>query len=131
MADLPTVTRSFLFTDIEGSTRRWEAFPAAMRAALARHDGLLRAAIEDHGGTVFKTVGDAFCAVFANAADALVAAVAAQRALAAEPWPDEIGGLRVRMALHADTADERDGDYFGPALNRVARLLAAGHGGQV
>jgi class 3 adenylate cyclase len=126
-----TATITCLFTDIEGSTRRWEAFPAAMRAALSRHDALLRAAIEGHGGSVFKTVGDAFCTVFADPGAAVLAAVAGQRALAAEPWPADIGGLRVRMALHAGTADERDGDYFGPVLNRVARLLAAGHGGQV
>ena len=101
-----------------------------MRAALARHDTLLRAAIAAHGGAVFKTVGDAFHAAFATATDAVSAALAAQRALAAETW-GATGPLRVRMALHTGAAEQRDGDYFGHALNRAARLLAAGHGGQI
>ena len=101
-----------------------------MQAALARHDALVRDAVEAHGGYVFKTVGDAFCAAFANAADALAAAVTAQRALHAETW-GEVGPLKVRMALHSGPAEVRDGDYFGPPLNRVARLLATGHGGQI
>jgi predicted ATPase/class 3 adenylate cyclase len=126
----PTDTVTFLFTDIEGSTRLWEQHPEAMRDALARHDALLRGAIEGHGGSVFKTVGDAFCAAFTSAADALAAAVAAQRNVDAEAW-DTTGPLRVRMALHTGAAEERDGDYFGAPLNRVARLLATGHGGQV
>ena len=130
MADLPSGTVTFLFTDIEGSTTRWEHQRAAMQAALARHDAILRTAIEVHGGHVFKTVGDAFCAVFTAAPDALEAALAAQRALASEAW-DEVGPLRVRVALHTGTVQQRDDDYFGPPLNRVARLLAAGHGGQV
>jgi predicted ATPase/class 3 adenylate cyclase/tetratricopeptide (TPR) repeat protein len=130
MPDLPTGTVTFLFTDIEGSTRRWEQHPEAMRTALARHDALLRAAIEAHGGYVFKTVGDAFCAAFSTAPDALAAALDAQRALFAEAW-GPVGPLRVRMALHTGDAHEREGDYFGPPVNRVARLLSAGHGGQV
>jgi predicted ATPase/class 3 adenylate cyclase len=130
MPDLPTGKVTFLFTDIEGSTRLWEQHPDVMRLALARHDALLHAAIETNGGTVFKTMGDAFCAAFANALDAIAAALAAQRALHDEPW-GQIGTVRVRMALHAGTAEERGGDYFGPPLNRVARLLAAGHGGQI
>src|SRR5262249_3077781 len=113
----------------EGSTRRWEQQPEAMQAALARHDALLRAAIEGHGGYVFKTIGDAFCATFETAQAALAATLAAQRALDAEPW-GAVGPLRVRMALHTGAAEERDGDYFGPPVNRVARLLATGHGGQ-
>nr|MBA2521323.1 adenylate/guanylate cyclase domain-containing protein [Chloroflexia bacterium] len=121
---------TLLFSDIEGSTRRWEHHPRAMAVALARHDALLRAAILDHGGTVFKTVGDAFCAVFATAEAAMRAAVAAQRALAAESWV-EIGGLRVRIAIHTGEAERRDNDYFGPSVNRVARLLGAAYGGQV
>ena len=121
---------TFLFTDIEGSTRLWEYFPQAMRAALARHDALIRAAIEAHGGGVFKTVGDAFYAVFAAAADAVAAALTIQRALQREPW-GETGPLRVRVALHTGAAEPRNGDYFGPALNRVARMLAASHGGQI
>src|SRR5918998_3986272 len=86
MSELPTGTVTFLFTDIEGSTRRWEEQPAAMQAALARHDALLRGAIEAHAGYVFKTIGDAFCATFPSAAQALTAALDAQQALHAEPW---------------------------------------------
>src|SRR5215217_9239151 len=95
----PSGTVTLLFTDIEGSTKRWEHLPAAMSTALLTHDLLLRAAIEEHGGFVFKTVGDAFCAAFADPADALAAAVEAQRSLAAERW-GEVGHVRVRMALH-------------------------------
>ncbi|HEY3229270.1 MAG TPA: adenylate/guanylate cyclase domain-containing protein [Roseiflexaceae bacterium] len=130
MDALPTGSVTFLFTDIEGSTRLWEYYPEAMRAALARHDVLIRAAIEAHGGGVFKTVGDAFYAVFAAAASAAAAALTIQRMLQREPW-SETGPLRVRVALHTGAAETRDGDYFGPALNRVARMLAAGHGGQI
>jgi hypothetical protein len=101
-----------------------------MRAALACHDSLMRLAIEAHAGMIFGTGGDAFYAVFKDARSAVTAALAAQRALCTEAW-EEIGALRVRMALHTGAAELRDGDYFGPPLNRVARLLAAGHGGQV
>src|SRR5215218_11270991 len=101
-----------------------------MPAAVARHDRLLREAIEAHHGVVFKTVGDAVCAAFPNAVDAVHAALAAQRALYAEPW-GQTGPLRVRMALHTGIATPGGGDYAGGPLNRVARLLSAGHGGQV
>src|SRR4051812_29268777 len=101
-----------------------------MRLALARHDALVRAAIEEHGGHVVKTMGDAFHAAFARAPDAVAAAIEAQRRLQAEHWR-EIGPLRVRMAVHTGAAEERDGDYYGPPLNRAARLLSAAHGGQV
>jgi predicted ATPase/class 3 adenylate cyclase len=130
VASPPTGTVTFLFTDIEGSTRMWERSPQAMQAALTRHDELLRQAIEEHGGYVFKTVGDAFCCAFPTAPDALEAALEAQRLLLKERW-DESTPLRVRMALHTGAAEERDGDYFGPPLNRIARLLSAAHGGQV
>lgn len=125
---------TFLFTDIEGSTRLWELHASAMDKALHRHDGLLRRAIESAGGTVFKTVGDAFCAVFATAGEALRASIDAQQAIAAEDWPtfgDGFPPMRVRMALHTGPASTREGDYFGPTLNRVARLEAAGNGGQI
>lgn len=129
MPALPSGTITFLFTDIEGSTKLWEQHPQAMRSALARHDTLIRQAIEDNFGVVFKTIGDAFCAAFATAPDALNAAFVAQVALHNELWPDAIS-LRVRMALHTGTAELRDNDYFGQPLNRVTRLLGAGHGGQ-
>ena len=129
MSDLPTGTVTFLFTDIEGSTRLWDEFPEAMQVALARHDTILREAIERNGGAVFKTIGDAFCAAFAVGSDALSAALEAQRTLITEAWKDGLT-LRVRMALHVGTAEHRNGDYFGPSLNRVARLLAVGHGAQ-
>jgi predicted ATPase/class 3 adenylate cyclase len=130
MADLPTGTVTFLFTDIEGSTTRWEHHPEAMRLALARHDKLLRSVLTSHGGYVFKMVGDAVYAAFAVPADAVAAAVAAQRAVAAEEW-GEVGTLRVRMALHTGAAQNREDDYFGPTLNRVARVLSTGYGGQI
>ena len=120
---------SFLFTDIEGSTRRWESHPDEMRVALARHDALVRAAVARTGGRVFKAIGDAFCAAFPSPREAVEGALAIQRALAAEDWGAP-GPLRVRAAIHSGDAEERDDDYFGPALNRVARLLSAGHGGQ-
>jgi adenylate cyclase len=126
---LPTGTVTFLFTDIEGSTRLWESQPEAMRTALARHDALLRRCIETNQGQVFKTAGDAFCAVFATATDAVGAALGAQRGLHAERWPEH-AAIRARMALHTGAAELRDDDYFGPPLNQVARLLAIGHGGQ-
>jgi adenylate cyclase len=126
---LPTGTVTLLFTDIVGSTRLWETQDRVMGVALARHDQLLRQCIGARGGHVFKTVGDAFCAAFHTAADGLAAALDAQRALHVERWPDPVQ-LQVRMALHAGAVEVRDGDYFGPPLNRVARLLAAGHGGQ-
>ena len=129
MAPPPSGTITFLFTDIEGSTRLWEEHTDAMSATLARHDTILREAVGTRGGFVFKTVGDAFCTAFSTAQDALAAAVMAQRALAAGVW-EKTGAPLVRMALHTGAAEQRDGDYFGPALNRVARILAAAHGGQ-
>jgi len=129
-AQLPSGTVTLLFTDIQGSTRLWEAEPAQMAAALRRHDEILRAAIEGAGGYVFKTVGDAFCAAFATALAAVEAAAAAQRELGAEAWPTS-RPITVRMGLHTGVCDERDGDYFGPAVNRAARLEAVANGGQV
>jgi class 3 adenylate cyclase len=120
---------TFLFTDIEGSTRLWERDSSAMQVALARHDELCARAIESNDGYVFKTVGDAFCAAFATAPSAVEAALAAQRALHSEPW-DEGCVLRARMSLHTGSIEEREGDYFGPPVNRVSRLLSTGHGGQ-
>jgi predicted ATPase/class 3 adenylate cyclase len=136
LADTPTTmplpggTLIFLFTDVEGSTQLWERDRAAMERALVRHDEIMRQAVDAYGGHVFKTVGDAFYAAFVTATDALDAAIAAQRTIGAETWSDATP-IRVRMALHAGAAQQRDGDYFGPPLNRVARLCATGHGGQV
>jgi predicted ATPase len=112
---------TFLFTDIEGSTRRWEADADSMRAGLAAHDEVLRRAIEVHGGWLFKHTGDGVCAAFASPGSAVDAAIAAQRELE----------LPVRMGLATGEAELRDGDYFGAVLNRAARVMAAGHGGQI
>ena len=112
---------TFLFTDVEGSTRRWEADVDAMRSALADHDAVLRGAIESHGGWLFKHTGDGVCAAFASPRSAVDAAVAAQQVLE----------LPVRMGLATGEAEMRDGDYFGAVLNRAARVMGAGHGGQV
>jgi len=126
----PSGTVTFLFTDIEGSTRLWQQDEAAMRAALERHDRILRVAIDGHGGYVFSTGGDGFGVAFARAGEAVAAAVEAQAVLAAEPWPEQTP-IRVRMGVHTGEAEERDGDYFGPPVNQTARLMAVGHGGQV
>lgn len=126
----PTGTVTFVFSDIEGSTQRWDSNRQAMQAAVRRHDALMRSAIESNGGYIFKTIGDAFCAAFRSSEEALAATLEAQRRIATEDW-NEVGGLRVRMAIHTGIADERDDDYYGPTVNRVARLLAIGHGGQV
>ncbi len=120
-AGRPSGVVTFLFTDVEGSTRRWEADADAMRAALAAHDAVLCSAIEAHGGFMFKHTGDGVCAAFASPKSAVDAAVGAQRALE----------LPVRMGLATGEAELRDGDYFGAVLNRAARVMAAGHGGQI
>jgi len=127
---LPSGTVTFLFTDIEGSTPLWDAHHSAMRDALARHDQILRSAIDAGGGYVFATGGDGFCVAFQRAGSAVTAAMAAQRALLAESWPEHVE-LRVRMGLHSGEAEERDGNYFGPAVNRAARLMGAANGRQV
>jgi class 3 adenylate cyclase/tetratricopeptide (TPR) repeat protein len=131
MTELPTGTVTFLFTDIEGSATLWEHNPAAMKASLARHHAILRRAIEGHGGRVFQIVGDSFQTAFAVAANGLAAAVAAQRALSAEAW-GETGPLRVRMGLHVGPAETSGDDYVSShTLNRVSRVMSAGHGGQI
>lgn len=130
-ADFPGEIVTFLFTDIEASTVLWERFPEQMRLAVAQHDSLLRHIAEKHNGTVFKTMGDAFYIAFARAGDSMAVAVESQYALAREPWPAEIQSIRVRMAIHTGEVEQRNQDYFGQSLNRVARMLAVGHGGQV
>jgi predicted ATPase/class 3 adenylate cyclase len=117
----PSGVVTFLFTDIEGSTRRWESDPDAMRGALAAHDEVLRTAIDARGGWLFKHTGDGVCAAFASPRAAVEAATDAQRLL----------DLPVRMGIATGKAEERGDDYFGPALNRAARVMAAGHGGQI
>src|SRR5919202_2211372 len=131
MPDLPTGTVTFLFTDIAGSTALWEQQPAAMRHALGRHDALVEQLVAAQQGQVVRPrgEGDSRFAVFARATDAVAAAVALQQALHAEPWPTPTT-LRVRMALHTGEADLRDGDYYGTAVNRCARLRGVAHGGQ-
>ncbi|HZQ36688.1 MAG TPA: adenylate/guanylate cyclase domain-containing protein [Dehalococcoidia bacterium] len=131
-ATLPTGTITFLFTDVEGSTRLWEQHPQAMRQVMARHDDLLTAVFAQHDGVVVRPrgEGDSLFCVFVRASDAVAAALAGQRALLAEA-SGAIGPLRVRMGLHTGEADLRAGDYYGSAVNRCARLRAAGHGGQI
>src|SRR5689334_2777240 len=118
--ELPSGVVTFLFTDIEGSTKLWEQYPEAMKSALARHDGILRQAIEANHGVFIKTTGDGCHAVFAGAEDGILAARDAQQAFFAESWgeiaPDTV---RVRMGLHSGDAEVRAGDYFGPTLNRA------------
>ena len=122
--------QAFLFTDIEASTRLWEEHPDQMAAALARHDSILRDAVERSGGRILKTTGDGMIAVFDSVVDGLGAATRAQKSLGCEAW-GATGPLRVRMGVHTGETDDRDGDHFGPAMNRTARIMAAGHGGQV
>jgi predicted ATPase/class 3 adenylate cyclase len=130
MDALPSGTVTFLFTDLEGSTRLWDAHPDVMPEALAWHDDVIRRAVEGRGGHVVKSTGDGVLAVFVAAGSAVAAAVDGQRALSVTEWP-AIGRLQMRMGLHSGVADERDGDYFGTTLNRAARLMAVAHGGQV
>ena len=129
-ASLPTGTVTFLFSDIEGSTQRWETHREAMKVAVARHEQLMADAMAQRGGYIFKILGDAFCVAFPTAPDAVNAAVDAQLAFAKENFAS-VGGMRVRMGLHTGYTEERNADYFGPAVNRVARLMSIGHGGQI
>ena len=130
MGTLPTGTVTFLFSDIEKSTRRWEQDPVLMNTVLLKHDEILRNAIEECDGYVFKTVGDAFCAAFHTAIDGVSAAIHAQLEIQSTVWrtPDP---LRVRIGIHTGEAVERNGDYYGQPVNRTARLESAAHGGQV
>ena len=126
----PTGQVTFLMTDIEGSTRLWDNAPAAMRESLQRHDRILKETIEGAGGYVFCRAGDSFAAAFADPTTAFGAAVESQQTLRNTDWP--VGAeLRVRMAIHVGEADERDGNYFGPSLNRCSRLLRLCAGGSI
>ncbi|HLL49359.1 MAG TPA: AAA family ATPase, partial [Thermomicrobiales bacterium] len=131
MPQFPAGTVTFLFTDIEQSTRGWERDAAAARAMVERHLAIIRQAVEMHRGVHFKTVGDATQSAFATAPLGVAAALDAQRALLGEPWPSVGQRPRVRMALHAGTAEPRDGDYLAACLNRLSRLLDAAHGEQI
>ncbi|MFN8475838.1 MAG: tetratricopeptide repeat protein [Anaerolineae bacterium] len=130
MPQHPSGTVTFLFTEIDGIAQLWEQHPEAMKVAVPQHDDILRNAVEAHAGYVVKTTGVGLLAAFGVAENALAAALMAEHALASATW-GETGPLRVRMALHTGPAEERDGDYFGPTLNRAARLMAVGHGGQI
>jgi predicted ATPase len=121
---------TFLFTDVEGSTVLWEEHPDVMAVALAQHDEILRLSVEAHGGYVFSTAGDSFGVAFDRAGDGITCAGEIQAALAAAVWPDR-AAIRVRVGVHTGEAEERDGNYFGSTLNRAARIMSAGHGGQV
>lgn len=127
---MPEGTLTFLFTDIEGSSHLWESDPAGMKASLVLHDVVLIQEIKAHRGESFKRIGDAFCAVFPTAVDALKAAIAIQIRMNETP-PEGMISLKVRMGLHTGIAEHREGDYFGPTVNRVARIMNLGHGGQV
>ncbi len=135
---LPAGTVTFLFTDIEGSTRLWETEPDAMARSLELHNEALHAAFARHGGVVFSTMGDGMAVAFSSAAGAVRAVLEAQRALVTATWPAGTGVLKVRMGLHTDEAVLRqglavlrDGQYVNAPLNRCARLMAAAHGGQI
>ena len=129
--DLPTGTVTFLFTDIEGSTRLWDAFPDDMRRALTMHDAIVTEAVTSRNGHVVKQTGDGVFAAFDSAINACLAAADAQDGLAAATWPAAVETVAVRMALHTATVEPSGGDYHGPDVNRVARIEAAGHGGQI
>jgi len=124
-ADLPTGTVTFLFTDIEGSTRLLQELGPAYGELLEAHRGLIRAAVEARGGHVFGSEGDALFSAFPDAAGAVLAAVDAQRGLAGRDWP-EGREIRVRMGIHTGQAVLAGGDYVGLALHQVARITAAG-----
>jgi predicted ATPase/class 3 adenylate cyclase len=126
---VPSGTVTFVFSDVEGSTRLWAADPEAMSASLQVHDGLVRATLEGRGGYVFATGGDSFGVAFGRVSDAVAGAVAVQEELAGAVWPGPV--LRVRIGLHVGEAEERGGDYFGAAVNVASRVAAAGHGGQI
>src|SRR5215213_3247618 len=131
MPQFPAGTVTFLFTDIEQSTKGWERDAAAARVVVERHLALINQCVETHDGVHFKTIGDATQSAFATAPRGIAAALDAQRALLDEAWPTAEQRPRVRMALHAGTAEPRDGDYLAACLNRLARLLDAAHGEQI
>lgn len=122
---------TFFFSDLENSTALWEQYPDEMQRASSRHDALMRGVIERHRGRVVKTTGDGFHAAFELPSEGVAAALAGQRAISAEAWPDGSGPLKVRMGLHTGESQERDGDFYGPEVNLAARLMGLGYGGQI
>src|SRR5689334_7843829 len=130
MSSPPTGTVTFLFTDIEGSTKLAQAHPVEWEAAHQRHHAILRETTELHQGYVFRVIGDAFCVAFATANDGLKASLAAQRAIQAESWGETV--VRVRMGIHTGTAETQEGDYHGYlTLAHVQRVMSAAYGGQI
>ena len=132
MAELPNGTVTFLLSDVEGSTALWEEAPEAMQIALARHDALFEAAVAERGGTHIRPrgEGDSRFAVFSSARGAVAAALATQQAFVAEAWQTP-RPIKARIGIHTGEAEVRDGDYYGSAVNRCARLRSIGHGGQI
>ncbi|TFH17476.1 MAG: adenylate/guanylate cyclase domain-containing protein, partial [Acidimicrobiales bacterium] len=126
---LPSGVVTFMFSDIEGSTRLWESDPSGMRRSLARHDEIFRVHVADAGGHVFKHTGDGFAAAFESGSAGMAAAASVAAALASEPW--EGPALKVRIGLNSGEAEPVDGDYFGSTITRSARVMDAGSGGQV
>jgi class 3 adenylate cyclase len=132
MGSLPSGTVTFLFTDIEGSTKLWEQYPEAMKSALAKHDSILKEVVESNHGQIIKTTGDGIHAVFSTAIDAINASLDAQRSFqTSEVLEASEVLLRLRMGLHTGEAELRDHDYYGGVLNRAARIMSIGHGGQI
>jgi len=129
-ADEPSDARTFMFTDIEGSTALWDQSPGSMAVALARHDRLIAQCVRALGGAIFTAGGDGFGAVFTSASRAATSATHVQRVIESEPWLTPTP-LRVRVGLHTGTAEKRDGNYFGTTVNRAARVTSVGHGGQI
>ncbi|MDA2980041.1 MAG: NB-ARC domain-containing protein [Actinomycetota bacterium] len=127
----PSGTVTFLFTDIEGSTRLWDLHPTAMSESLSIHDSLLTNQVESHDGYVFSRAGDGWGVAFASPTSALEAALRIQEEIARQPWPEPIPEIKIRMGLHAGTSTERGGDYFGTSVNRAARVAGVANGGQV
>ena len=128
---LPSGTATLLFTDIEDSSRLWDTNRSDMAIALTRHNEILKAAIDEAGGHVVKDKGDGFFAVFADAVAAIRCVTSSQRTLLSAGWPEPIGEIRVRMALHTGSVEPQDGDYHGPPVNKVARIEGLAHGGQI
>ncbi len=132
MSTLPAGTVTFLFTDIEGSTRLWEKYPQAMKSALAKHDSILKESVESNNGQLIKTTGDGIHAVFSTAIDAINASTIAQRSFQfLEFFKNSEASIKVRMGLHTGEAELRDGDYYGGTLNRAARIMGVAYGGQI